>query len=367
MLGGDFSSATSKELTSGVLGLTMMGLGAPKPSGTLGTFGGAKAKYAPLKDLAEAKKMAIGSDLGYIKPDGSPLPGPPENPKDIWDKTGWYKGPDDKWRFEIDDSHAELTPNVKINSFTDPAAPKVAFPKFFPQKLSKVLDHPSLYENYPELANTPVKGLPFTAVANNIKGAVFANGAIGIGHVSPDEAKSILLHEIQHKIQSTEGFAHGGNPEEFLPDGFDATYQQILDNITKTKDLLRKNGINTFAAAYPTSKQPYILEHVQKAKNLLGPDKYEDYINNFTQLNLMNSAKKEAFASYQNLAGEVEARNVQERAALGDQGPGSSFPPEGPAQAGFPENKQIIRYLTTDKNNKVQTLVPVDHNPFGDH
>jgi len=58
----------------------------------------------------------------------------------IWIDTGWEKGADNKWRFEIDDSRAK----VKIN------------PIFEISSLGDVLDHPLLFRNYPQLKNIKV-------------------------------------------------------------------------------------------------------------------------------------------------------------------------------------------------------------------
>jgi hypothetical protein len=55
-------------------------------------FAGKRAKNADLKLLDDAKEMAkAGADR-----------------KMIWDATGWFQGPDKKWRFEIDDSKVVL-------------------------------------------------------------------------------------------------------------------------------------------------------------------------------------------------------------------------------------------------------------------
>jgi hypothetical protein len=61
-----------------------------KYGGLIGTFAGAKAKTANkgLLDLAERLEKS-----GLKR-------------EQIWEQTGWFRGPDKKWRFEIDDSKA---------------------------------------------------------------------------------------------------------------------------------------------------------------------------------------------------------------------------------------------------------------------
>lgn len=64
------------------------------PTGLLGTFAGVNAKTANKLMLEAAQKMdKAGADRGAI-----------------WKETGWFKGPDSKWRFEIDDSAATHRP-----------------------------------------------------------------------------------------------------------------------------------------------------------------------------------------------------------------------------------------------------------------
>ena len=61
--------------------------------------------------------------------------------KEIWKETGWMRGSDHKWRFEIPDSLD------KINFRKDVK----------PHTLGEIYDNPALYEAYPELAQKTVR------------------------------------------------------------------------------------------------------------------------------------------------------------------------------------------------------------------
>jgi hypothetical protein len=77
-------------------------------------------------------------------------------------------------------------------------------------RLSQILDHPQLYERYPETADITVKlSNPHTGKR---LGASYNpdTKTIVIGRDERD-FKEIALHEIQHAIQEQEGFAKGGN------------------------------------------------------------------------------------------------------------------------------------------------------------
>ena len=93
-----------------------------------GIFGGALAKTADHAALARAGEMAAaghGADA-------------------IWKETGWFQGPDQKWRFEIPDNQSQMY-TVKEGE----------------RPLSDVLHHNKLYEAYPDAANTQVRAQEF--------------------------------------------------------------------------------------------------------------------------------------------------------------------------------------------------------------
>lgn len=105
-----------------------------------------------------------------------------------------FAGPDFKKRFEADDHAATVTaPTTQVS------------------KLSDVLDHPTLYQDYPQLANVEVvkfapKNGKLYGGYNKDLNTIYVNEKI---LKNPDLLKSTLLHEAQHAIQNIEGFAQG--------------------------------------------------------------------------------------------------------------------------------------------------------------
>jgi hypothetical protein len=87
MQGGEF---TPRDVTEMALDVGMLSTVAPAPAGAKRMFGGISAKNAPLDDLAKAEAMEKAGEAA----------------DDIWRATGWGRGADQKWRFEIDDSGA---------------------------------------------------------------------------------------------------------------------------------------------------------------------------------------------------------------------------------------------------------------------
>jgi hypothetical protein len=124
----------------------MMGLTDPVPGlnpAVAGIFASSRARTMP--KLSYAKAQAMEKDR--------------KTPQEIFEETGFFKGPEGNWRFEIDDSEVEIKPeNLKSASqifgntdFKEPAGQ----PKYAP--LFDVIKHPQLQEAYPELSQIYIK------------------------------------------------------------------------------------------------------------------------------------------------------------------------------------------------------------------
>lgn len=164
----------------------------PQDSGTLYQFAGPNAQTADTLTLTRAKALeGQGFDAETIR-----------------QATGWHRGKDNKWRFEIDDSQATVS-----DAALDGISPFDG--KIDSVPLGDVLDHPALYEAYPFLKDVPVaaslkKDETFSAQLNLDTGVI----SLGRGYWTDalqNKRRSSLLHEIQHLIQNNEGFASGAN------------------------------------------------------------------------------------------------------------------------------------------------------------
>ncbi|WP_417518707.1 LPD5 domain-containing protein, partial [Marinobacter sp.] len=145
-------------------------------------FAGPQAETSDLTKLERARAMAK---------DGRPMPA-------IRRETGWSRGVDGMWRYEISDDQAKLLQPVSGEHKTT--------------TLDALLDHPKLFAAYPRLANIPVY---LDAIAEDGSYGTFVYGrGITLNTTRTDEQiLSTLLHEIQHAIQDSEGFATGGNSD----------------------------------------------------------------------------------------------------------------------------------------------------------
>lgn len=163
-------------------------------------------------------KSKILSQIGIRKSDTI-------TPKTIRLATGWEKGVDGKWRYELPDG--KLSENWE-NATT----------------LQEAWDNNRLFEAYPELKEVRIAALVADWETNegtyypiNIDGkpTIYAAGT------NVENLRSTLLHEIQHAIQDIEGFARGGDMETFTT--------EELYRKAKELDLLGK-GLSDKAIKY---------------------------------------------------------------------------------------------------------------------
>jgi hypothetical protein len=198
--GGEF---TPRDVTEMALDMGMLSTVAPAPAGAKRMFGGISAKNAPLDDLAKAEAMEKAGEAA----------------DDIWRATGWGRGAEGKWRFEIDDSGAK-----SVDIYGDPArtdrvigasvnAKRDAGQLPQATSLDDVLTHTGLSKQY---GDVPEGGVFFDDLAGargryqgDLDTMTLDDGMVAL---DPAQAKSTTLHELQHAVQQREGFARGGSP-----------------------------------------------------------------------------------------------------------------------------------------------------------
>ncbi|MCL8384161.1 LPD23 domain-containing protein [Xanthobacter aminoxidans] len=171
--------------------------------GEMGQFAGVRAKTSNIDDLM----MAID------------LEGKGFGPDDIWAITGWGKGKDGKWRFEVPDDKGKIAP--RINEALDDAARGAVI------RLRDVYRSPELEAAYPSLFDLQIKQVP-VEMQDRAWGYFDHNtGSIALSPLSPDH-HGTLLHEIQHAIQYLEGHGYGTDPE-YLAKRWGLTIEEARD------------------------------------------------------------------------------------------------------------------------------------------
>lgn len=305
--------------------------------------------------------------------------------------TGWERGADGKWRYEIPDIKVIRQPEMAVNRTEDGDL-------WYNTKLGKLIDAPELFTAYPQLADIEVgiQTLPkgqsgsyhnnvlilnidtykdkkedvkkrineiersaeykeYSNVydaedateaemdmaikkffASNIGkeyydlmwGKGFTEKAFG------ESARSVLVHEIQHAIQDIEGFARGGN---------EYTYRRYLEGLKEKRDAWsmleefdrKRNELGEDASqieVYDALRDEYVSggfefgdgfipsrEAFDKGFNLwvrgYDGEGYEEAYNEWQDMAGRNGLGYGS-SHYWELAGEVEARNVQKRLGM---------------------------------------------------
>lgn len=285
------------------------------------SFAGENARTADRVGLENAKNIeAFGRDQ---VPDR--FGNQPGSPEDTHIQTGWHRGADDKWRFEIDDSDARLVPS---NSWEQPATDKGV-------PLTDVLDHPSLIDAYPQLGDVQVK------VDDSIKSrggydpttnTITVRKSYRYPSEGADSLKSTLIHELQHVVQTEEGFARGGNSAEFV-----RPRVEERDRLTGRQAAIDKLLVD----APPGARRDQLLAERGKVSGQLREKGLADD----------RSIKTGAFKDYQRLSGEVEARNTQSRLDLTAEERRATPPSE---TADTPRDQQTVKFNSrpSERNNR---------------
>lgn len=245
--------------------------------------------------------------------------------------TGWEKGVDGKWRYEM--------PDAKIKDTIDVGGGNIV--KRFDEdmlwtdgKLEDAVDAPKLFEAYPQLKNIKIHT---DAVMNDMPSNGEYNPQTKTITIHADELKylnSILNHEIQHVIQHEEGFAHGGTPEQVERD-FNAAKAEwkarsyAFELEEKAKEMGGEYNQSAVEKAliqeYKDMDMPeFIPDKETRIKGFnyfargYADRSMDDAIKRF-RLDRFQRTDFDSYQEYRKLAGEVESRNVEKRLGMTDE------------------------------------------------
>lgn len=245
--------------------------------------------------------------------------------------TGWEKGVDGKWRYEM--------PDAKIKDTIDVGGGNIV--KRFEEdmlwtdgKLADVIDAPGLFEAYPQLKDVRIDT---DAIMNDMPSNGEYNPQTKTITIHADELKylnSILNHEIQHVIQREEGFAHGGTPEQVERD-FNAAKAEwkarsyAFELEEKAKEMGGEyNQSEVEKALIQEYKDMDMPEFIPDKETRIKGFNYfargyadrsmDDAIKRF-RLDRFQRTDFDSYQEYRKLAGEVEARNVEKRLGMTDE------------------------------------------------
>jgi hypothetical protein len=289
--------------------------GARAPPEVRTSFAGESAEDADRTSLTRAKELSqSGADTEAIR-----------------QETGWFKGRDGKWRFEIDDSEFSVNKAVLDDIRRDNG---------LAVSLGRLISNPALFKAYPQLENIKVNA----DVLNGENGSVWAswNGTPNISiknTLDADETSKTLIHEIQHVLQGIEGFTSGSNVSawerklkrqqiwKWEPDAMEAAdrliqrAEKVSPEVRKLmNDYRNKERKSTMMMVEKSGTSDEIYEAIEKSG-----DAYEALMKAYGAketaaywTDVMKTLPTARFASelYYNTAGEIEARDSAARLGL---------------------------------------------------
>ena len=281
----------------------LAGVGAVPLLGDMAIFAGKMAKNA---DLGALSKAQLWEDAG-------------KNRDEIWKETGWVNDKGD-WKFEISDAldfdtgkGADINPS-SFDMIKD----------YGGTTQQNFMEHPDLYEAYPNLTDRPVKSVSGSGGMYNSKTDTLS---IGEGLLNPtsagalDDAQSVGLHEAQHAIQNREGFQSGGSPKQFEIDSSLDKDIKVFGKVLEDRlSLLRgdkyyKDLSSSLKVAAENKDVDQLMDITKKqAEYLNGDDIVKRYKKDLHELyGYRGDTSLTPMDKYQRLTGEAEARNVQTR------------------------------------------------------
>jgi hypothetical protein len=186
--------------------------------------------------------------------------------EDIFIATGWEKGADNKWKYDLQEGVVEF--KNKKNG-----------------KASEVINYPELFKAYPKAKNIDIVFMnsdKFDGMYLPSKNRIMLSNSL-----SDSELKSTLLHEVQHFIQNEEGFAVGGTA-------------QTIKDLYNARIKYEKN--------FSVKK---VLNNIKNSLFKPNPESVKEDLNKLSKL-----VSKSDEELYKSIAGEVEAFNVEKRAKM---------------------------------------------------
>ena len=331
----------------------------------------------------------------------------------IRQETGWYRGMDGQWRFEIDDSgaafsrsgeaqysadnadyarytqlmnrmltgelteaeHAELLGLDKKNGST-----KKELARRIDEgnaTLRDIMQHNALFEAYPEIAETKVK---FADMPSGTAGSYNREtNTITLDtklKYDANDALDALMHEVQHRVQAAEGFASGTNPGYWnRGENYDRAAEKYRDNRARllnglsTEDLALYNEYRSAeremgamldgSMLYDESRMDALEKRSDELYRELYGKEWFGKLNRYDRI--LGDAGEAVKEFYRNTAGEIEARDTAARRRISAEERKNTPPELGDADTVFADGNTMAAYAEANGNIRRNNIEYADN------
>jgi len=224
------------------------------------------------------------------------------SPQEIWKETGTVRGPDGQWRQEISDKEAFIKGNKPFEDVIMGAYDRGVLEtgdQLYRTNVGDVMYHNPLKQAYPDLMDIETQMM---RKGSNARGSLGTDKASNEQILSvkkdllPEEARSTMLHELQHAVQEKEGFGVGGNVDT-MARLRSTIYDKIADLNSQMGSYVKAMDASTDPLEKAALKQQYDAAIEERMK-------------------LVPFAQLEPMDAYRSLIGEAEARLTQTRRDL---------------------------------------------------
>lgn len=233
------------------------------------------------------------------------------DPETIWRDTGTFRSPDGQLRQEIPDEMA-FKPKYGLEGGESTA-----------WDVNEAIFHPAMRKAYPDIMEetlTTVRYKPDVPESGFYSPRLPAEGGyvgrepeIMVSGKNRDEMKSVMAHELQHAVQQKEGFARGGNPDQFA----------MMSKIEREESIGRLRDKIAQMASKRHKDGEFIFSGMERGKpETFADPEIRDMMYELKRLETMADPREQ----YKRLAGEAEARATQARRGMTMEQRRATFP-----------------------------------------
>ena len=331
----------------------------------------------------------------------------------IRQETGWYRGMDDRWRFEIDDSGAAFSRSGEAQYSADNAdyarytqlmnrmltgelteaeyaellgldkkngSTKKELARRIDEgnaTLRDIMQHNALFEAYPEIAETKVK---FADMPSGTAGSYNREtNTITLDtklKYDANEALDALMHEVQHRVQAAEGFAGGTNPGYWnRGENYDRAAEKYRDNRARLLNGLSTEDRALYDEYRSTEREMGAMldgsmlydESRMDALEKRSDELYRELYGKawFGKLNrydrILGDAGEAVKEFYRSTAGEIEARDTTSRRRMSAEERKNTPPKLGDADTVFADGNTMAAYAEANGNIRRNNIEYADN------